>query len=115
MLQKAMLPPELHAARLSDVFDRLETQLASRMPTSNAALAKANPTLNDVTAAILAENAVMAPVGTSAANHVVGQGAPGSGADTDGIALSRQPFKDVEAIASERPAAETASRQKSRR
>ena len=98
MLQKAMLPPEFHTARLSDVFDRLETQLTSRTPTINAALAKANPTLNDVTAALLAENAIMAPVGSSAANPVVGQGAPGGGADTDGIALSRQPFKDVEAV-----------------
>jgi hypothetical protein len=45
----------------------------------------------------LAENAVMAQAGASAANNIVGNGAPGGGADADGLALSKQAFKDVAA------------------
>ena len=97
ILQKAMLPPQLHDARLADTLDRLETQLASRLPTINTVLAQANPTVDDVTSAILAENAVMSQVGAGAVNNVVGGGAPGGGTDADGIALSKQSFKDVEA------------------
>ncbi len=59
-------------------------------------LAKANVSLSDVTAALLAENAVMAQAGQSAANTIVGRGAPGGGADADGLALARQSFKNVE-------------------
>jgi hypothetical protein len=97
VLQKAMLPIQLHDARLADVLDRLESQLASRRPTLNLVLAQANPTLDAVTAAILAENAVMAQVGASAANNIVGNGAPGGGTDADGLAIAKQPFKDVAA------------------
>ena len=45
---------------------------------------------------MLAENAVMAQPGQSAANNIVGGGAPGGGADSDGLALARQSFKNVE-------------------
>jgi hypothetical protein len=96
VLQKAMLPSELHDARLSAVLGQLETQLANRLPTLNHVLAKANVSLSDVTAAILAENAVMAQAGQSAANTIVGRGAPGGGADADGLALAHQSFKNVE-------------------
>ena len=96
VLQKAMLPSELHDARLSAVLGQLETQLANRMPTLNYVLAKANVSLSDVTAALLAENAVMAQAGQSAANTIVGRGAPGGGADADGLALAHQSFKNVE-------------------
>ena len=54
---------------------QLETQLANRMPTLNNVLAKVNVSLSDVTAALLAENAVMAQAGQSAANTIVGRGA----------------------------------------
>ena len=97
ILQRAMLPAQLHEARLADILERLESQLASRRPTLNLVLAQANPTVDDVTAAILAENAVMAQAGASAANNIVGNGAPGGGADADGLALSKQAFKDVAA------------------
>ena len=96
VLQKAMLPSEFHETRLADVLAKLETQLASRMPTINPILALPNATLSDMTAALLAENAVMSQPGQSAANHIVGGGAPGGGADPDGLALSRQSFKNVE-------------------
>ena len=67
-----MLPSELHDARLSAVLGQLETQLANRLPTLNYVLGKANVSLSDVTAALLAENAVMAQAGQSAANTIVG-------------------------------------------
>ena len=38
----------------------------------------------------------MAQPGQSAANNIVGGGAPGGGADSDGLALARQSFKNVE-------------------
>jgi hypothetical protein len=40
--------------------------------------------------------AVMAQAGQSAANTIVGRGAPGGGADADGLALAHQSFKDLE-------------------
>ena len=95
-LQKALLPSELHASRLADVLENLESQLASRGPTLNPVLAGANPTVGGVLAAILKENSVMAQAGQSAANNIVGGGAPSGGADADGLALTRQSFKDVE-------------------
>ena len=96
VLQKAMLPSEFHDTRLADALPKLETQLAMRMPTINPILAQPNATLSDMTAALLAENAVMAQPGQSAANNIVGGGAPGGGADADGLALARQSFKNVE-------------------
>ena len=96
VLQKAMLPSELHDARLAAVLGQIETQLANRLPTLNHVLAKANVSLSDVTAALIAENAVMTQAGQSAANTIVGRGAPGGGADADGLALAHQSFKNVE-------------------
>ena len=96
ILQRAMLSSELHDSRLSDILGRLETQLSSRLPTLNYVLAQPNVSLSDVTAALLAENAVMAQAGQSAANTIVGRGAPGGGADADGLALAHQSFKNLE-------------------
>ena len=96
VLQKAMLSSELHDSRLSDILGRLETQLSNRLPTLNHVLAQINVSLSDVTAALIAENAVMAQAGQSASNTIVGRGAPGGGADADGLALAHQSFKDLE-------------------
>jgi hypothetical protein len=96
VLQKAMLSSELHDSRLSDILGRLETQLSNRLPTLNHVLAQLNVSLSDVTAALIAENAVMAQAGQSASNTIVGRGAPGGGADADGLALAHQSFKDLE-------------------
>ena len=87
-----MLSSELHDSRLSDILGRLETQLSNRLPTLNHVLAQINVSLSDVTAALIAENAVMAQAGQSASNTIVGRGAPGGGADADGLALAHQSY-----------------------
>ena len=78
-LQNNMLQPAYHNLPLADVAEALESQLASRRPTINAALARPSPTLHTVVASLLNENLVLAA------------GAPGSrGGSRRGAGIGRQ-------------------------
>ena len=96
-LQRALLPSDLRESKLFDVIQQLEEKVADRSPTINPILNGAAPTLSKLVAALLAENEVIAP-SSSAGGPASGDGGSGPGGGVaDGIALTLQTFKDVEA------------------
>ena len=94
-LQNNMLQPAYHNLPLADVAEALESQLASRRPTINAALARPSPTLHTVVASLLNENLVLAAGAPGGASAALGAGL--ASVDKDGHATTLAPFKILEA------------------
>ena len=96
-LQTNMLTSEYHGKPLIDVLSILETKLAGRRATINAALAVAapTPTITSVVDALLSENASL---GAGAPGGSLPAGMAGSvAADKDGHATTLALFKNLEA------------------
>ena len=90
-----MLQAAYHGCPLADAVEALETQLASRRPTINAAMALPGPTLQSVVQSLLKENLVLAAGAPGGAG--TGLGASLAVVDKDGHATTLAPFKALEA------------------